>query len=472
MAYLEKTKNDIFVSYSHVDNTEDLDGQQCISLIVRQLRSILQQRLSREGVEVFWDASHLKANQALDSTLMDEVAQSAVMVAIVSPGYNSGDYTIAELEAFLKLPGADKRLFIFEVLPASSNDAQHPVLRDRKRFEFWHNTGASGATPMTLDPKLDRQLYMTALTDFCTQLKDQLVLLKRQEQGLEVKETVASADPTATILLAQSTDDLEYQRGQVRSALAQFNIRVLPEMDYPQGGLEFREAFDSDLEQADLVVQLLSNISGRMPADMPDGYMTYQCETAEKAGKALLCWRHPEIDVTRIDNPVHKALVNGPKVMASGLESFKSHILKQVEDQKKEPRLARNSLIFIGADRADMPLAEELLLALSKRGLPVALPIYEGTPEEIQQDLEENLIDSDNVVFVHGDAPTTWVRGFLRRMGRSLAARQSPREYQALIKAPPPKSEGLNHAFPNLDIIDCSDGFDVDHIVSVVESRL
>ena len=46
------------------------------------------------------------------------------------------------------------------------------------------------------------------------------------------------------------------------------------------------------------------------------------------------------------------------------------------------------------------------------------------------------------------------------------------REFQALVKAPPPKSEGLNHAFPNLEVIDCSEKFDVDHIVSVVESRL
>ena len=193
MAYLEKTKNDVFISYSHVDNAEDLDGQQCISLIVRQLRSILQQRLSREGVEVFWDASHLKANQKLDTTLMEEVEHSAIMVAIVSPAYHSGDYTIAELEAFLKQPGAEDRLFVFEVLPSGSDDAQHPVLREHKRFEFWHNTGASGATPMTLDPKLDRQMYMTALTDFCTQLKDQLVRLRRQEQGVAATVVAAPA---------------------------------------------------------------------------------------------------------------------------------------------------------------------------------------------------------------------------------------------------------------------------------------
>jgi len=158
--------------------------------------------------------------------------------------------------------------------------------------------------------------------------------------------------------------------------------------------------------------------------------------------------------------------------VACGLESLKTQIMKTLEAQKAPPRVARSSLIYIGADRADMPLAEELLKALSAKGLPVAVPIYEGTPEEIQEDMKENLIDSDSVLFVHGAAPTTWVRGFLRRLSRSLADRSGPPECTAMVKAPPPKSDTLNFAFPNLEIIDCSTDFDVDHVVSRMEARL
>ena len=473
MPFLKSFKSDVFVSYSHVDNFEDIDGQQCVSLIVRQMRSILQQRLSKNDIEIFWDASHLRANQILDSALQEQVAASAVMVAIVSPSYfEPGSYTIEELEWFLKQPGAEDRLFVLEILPTETPEDMHSAVRSRIRFHFWRNAGTQNATPMTLDPKTDRQVYMTELTDFCNQVRDRLINLSRAYNGGAAQIVSGPAEPIATVVLGQTTDDLEYERGQVRSALQQFNVRVLPEMDYPQGGNDFREAFAADLAQADLVVQLLGRAAGRMPADMPDGYLIYQCDAAEEMGKPIACWRHPEIDLEGIDNPLHRSLLGRPSVMACGLEAFKSQILKRIEDQKKAARPVRSSLIFIGADRSDMPLAEELLKALSAKGLPVAVPIYEGTPQEIQQDLEENLIDSDSVLFVHGAAPTTWVRGFLRRLGRSLALRDGPPDCTALVKAPPPKPEPLNHAFPNLQVIDCSEEFDVARIVAEMEASL
>lgn len=472
MPFLGNSKNDVFVSYAHVDNLEDIEGQRCVSLIVRQLRTILQQRLSREGLEIFWDQSHLGANRTLDSALENEVAASGVMVAIVSPAYQTGRYTVSELEAFLRQAGAEDRLFLLEILPTPADAKAHPAIGSRKRFEFWHMTGPGETVPMTFDPKLDRQAYMTRLTEFCNQIRDRLLAMKLAEDVHGAVPPATSAEPVATALLAQTTDDLDYESGQVRTALQQFNVRVLPEMDYPQGGIEFREAFEADLLRADLVVQLLGRSAGRMPVDMPNGYTSYQCEAAVAAGTPLVCWRHPEIDPETVDNPIHRALLTGPEVMASGLEAFKTHVMKLIEKREEPQRQVRPSLIFIGADRSDMELAEELLAALSKRGLPVAVPIYEGTPEDIQKDLEENLIDSDSVLFVHGAAPATWVRGFLRRLGRSMALRSAPPDCTALVKAPPPKTDGLNHAFPNLEVIDVSDQFDVDRIVAAMEARL
>ncbi|MEM6891104.1 MAG: toll/interleukin-1 receptor domain-containing protein [Pseudomonadota bacterium] len=472
MSFLDAFQNDIFVSYSHVDNLADMDGQQCVSMIVRQMRSILKQRLSRAGVEIYWDDSHLRANQIVDDALREQIASSGVMIAVTSPAYfDSDSYTLKELEWFLEQPSAADRLFILEVLPVEDESEMHPEVRSRKRFNFWQVSGGDLGAPMTLDPRHDRQPYMTALTEFCAQLRARLVDLKKDAGGPAPK-SAQPPKPEATVLLCQTTDDLEYERGQVRSALHQFNIRVLPEMEYPQGGQEFREAYEADLAEADMVVQLMGRAGGRMPADMPDGYLRYQCDAAIHAGKTLIAWRHPEVEPSEIDNPIHRAQLQRSEVIACGLESLKTLIVTSIEEQKQPAREVRSSLIFIGADRTDMPLAEELLQALSARGLPVAVPIYEGTPEEIQEDLKENLIDSDSVIFVHGAAPTKWVRSFMRRLSRSLADRSEPPDCTAMVKAPPPKSEGINFAFPNLQVIDCTDGFDVDRIMSHMEARL
>ncbi|MEM5493346.1 toll/interleukin-1 receptor domain-containing protein [Hoeflea sp. AS16] len=472
MSFLDQYQNDIFVSYSHVDNLADMDGQQCVSMIVRQMRSILKQRLSRDGVEIYWDDSHLRANQVVDEALQAQVASSGIMLAVTSPAYFDPDsYTLKELEWFLQQPGAGDRLFVLEVLPVDNENEMHPEVFTRKRFQFWQASGGAVGTPMILDPRHDRQPYMTALTEFCGQLRERLVGLKKEAGGI-APGSAQPAEPAATVLLCQTTDDLEYERGQVRSALQQFNIRVLPEMEYPQGGKEFRQAYEADLAEAGMVVQLMGRAGGRMPADMPNGYLSYQCDAAISAGKPLVAWRHPEVEPSEIENSVHRAQLQRAEVITCGLESLKTLIVKSLEEQKRPAREVRSSLIFIGADRTDMPLAKELLQALSKRGLPVAVPIYEGTPDEIQEDLTENLIDSDSVIFVHGAAPTKWVRSFMRRLSRSLADRSGPPDCTAMIKAPPPKSEGVNFSFPNLQIIDCTDGFDVERIISQMEPKL
>lgn len=480
MPYVEGYKNDVFVSYARDDDLDDIDGQRWVSNFVKLLTAILRQRLAcRDQLKVFWDQTALAANRVLDSALTEEAKQSAVFIAVCSPAYLSGEYTIRELEAFAEQSEGAEGLFVLEILAPFSTDLYHPAISKRTRFAFWRQSDGPGGIQMTLDPRADRNGYMQAITRFVDQIKNRLIEMKHRagvDAGLHsaVAQLQKLEDPgpaRGTVLLAQTTDDLEYDREQVRSALAQFDITVLPEFDYPQGGNDFRDAFSADLDRTDLFVQLLGRAAGRMPTDMPDGYPYYQFETARSAGKPILSWRHPEINLNEVSNPRHRELLSGDTVMVSGLESFKSDILRSIDGLHQVPKERRNSLIFVGAERSDLPIAEQLSAALTKRNLPVAVPIYEGTAEDIQRDLEENLMDSDTILFVHGAAPATWVRSFLRRFNKLLAMRETPPSKTALIRAPPPKLGKLGITLPYLEVIDCSEDLDIDRVVETIEAR-
>ena len=48
------------------------------------------------------------------------------------------------------------------------------------------------------------------------------------------------------MLLAQVTDDLYDERESVHAYLEQFAVKILPENDYPQGGIDFAAALEGD----------------------------------------------------------------------------------------------------------------------------------------------------------------------------------------------------------------------------------
>ena len=469
MAYCKRFRNDVFISYAHDDNHPDLDGQRWISRFVGQLTNTLRQRLGcRDELSVFWDQPDLNANCDLDTALLEEIQNAAVFVAFVSPAYQQGTHTIRELEIFTELAGAESRLFPLEVLPNELHVPGHPVFEAKPRFKFWRNGGPECRVPMALDPITDRNLYMQRITEFAEQVKMQL---KALHQPANEK---AAAEPrqktSATVLLAQVTDDLEFERESVKSYLSQAGITVVPEADYPQGGEIFCQAYQSDLARADLVVQLLGRATGLMPADMPSGYQHYQNQAAQDAGKPIISWRHPELDLAQVNSEIQRSLLAGETVVSIGLEAFKSDVVRTVHDLTNSARAPRTSLVFVGADRSDLRLAEDLRDAIAARKIPVALPIYEGSAEDIQNDLEENLLDSDAVLFLHGSAPATWVRGFLRRFNRLLALRDTPPSKTMLVKAPPPKDPEVGITLPYLDVVDCSDKFDVNRVMARLES--
>jgi hypothetical protein len=269
------------------------------------------------------------------------------------------------------------------------------------------------------------------------------------------------SDAQRRIYLAQTTDDLDEEREQVRRYVEQFGVEVLPASMHPQGGADFTAAAAADLARADAFVQLLGRRPARRPPDLPQGYDRAQAELAAAHGLPVLQWLRPDIDPAAVADPAHAELLQGAGVMRVGFETFKADIVKRLERKPPPPPVpSEEQFIFINADGSDLPLAEELRRELKNVGgaLRTAVPALEGSAEDVRLDLEENLIECDALLMVYGQSPPVWVRGQLRLYSKLKHRRRGPLKALAICLGPPDPKPDIGMDLPEIRQIDYRSG--------------
>jgi hypothetical protein len=281
----------------------------------------------------------------------------------------------------------------------------------------------------------------------------------------------------------------------VHAYLIQFGAKVLPDGDYMQGGAEFAEAVKDDLGKSTMFVQLLGPYRSNRPPDLkdegatePKSYAQYQYDTAKAGNVPVLQWRRPDVDPAAITH-WDKRLLDGPDVLAMGLQEFMKEIRKTVErniaeaekaaeKEKKQQQQQQASqagaggqteFLFINADSSDKELADQLLQAFAnKADWMAAGPLFQGSAEDITKDLDANLVDCGSLVLVYGKADAPWVRAQLRRYSKLERLRETPAKFKAILFAPPaPKPDiGIVGGFTKIDCQEHLTGDDVEKIVA------
>ena len=363
--------------------------------------------------------------------------------------------------------GESGRVFAIEYSPLDSNDEYPTVLRDQKRMAFWQRH-PEREIPVTMASGSD--IYLQTLLDLAEQIRKQLKKMK-EEQKVAAASVVelakaALAAPAArlpgegrTVFLAQVTDDLDEEREQVRRYVEQFGIAVLPQGMYPQGGTDFTKALEADLGRADAFVQLLGRTQAKRPPDMPLGYDRLQFEQAAARGLPILQWLRSDIDPASVADPQHARLLSGEHVLRMGLEGFKADIVKQLGKPPPPPASSGElQFVFINADGSDIELAENLRRDLKGANVSAAVPILQGSSEDVRLDLEENIVECDALVMVYGETTPVWVRGQLRLYSKLKHRRKQPLKALALYLGPPESKPDIGMDLPEIRKIDYREG--------------
>jgi hypothetical protein len=342
-------------------------------------------------------------------------------------------------------------------MPLDETDTYPHPLDTHKRLQLWRSNEPISKTPNPLNPSSEQ--FKDIINDLAEHIKNQLKALNSQAESVLPP---TNPEPLGKcVLLAQVTDDLEEEREQVRRYLEQFNISVLPKDNYPQGGNEFKAAFNNDLSVADFFVQLLGPKQGRTSPDFPEGYTRFQHSQVLKANKQLMQWRHPELPLANVQNPDYLNLLTAETVMATTLESFKAEIVRRCQLPIKPVKNTHSALplVFINADLEDLSIAKSIQSQFKHHKFPVAIPMFQTTSENYRENLKENLLDCEVLILVYGNAEPTWVQRQLKHFNKIRSERsKEPRIHALCIDLPPeppePKSD-ICLDFPELREIDC-----------------
>src|SRR5574341_135900 len=94
---------DVFVSYSHIDNEDEW-----VSRLHEHIRRAVDSKLGHRAN--FFRDPRLKTGAILDPALKEAVRNSAVFLAVLSPGYCESDYCKQELKWFADFAQGETRL--------------------------------------------------------------------------------------------------------------------------------------------------------------------------------------------------------------------------------------------------------------------------------------------------------------------------------------------------------------------------
>lgn len=490
MAVVPGFKHDVFVSYAHFDNEPDTQDIRWVSRFQADLKTALRQRLGVEPL-IFFDSRNLQAHDEL--TILTENAQkSAIFLAIFSPSYVKRQWTIKELEAFDQVASDRNRIITVELLPIKEADYP-PRFRQLKHAPFWWKDEreediAFKVTPKSNGDKYDRRLQTLAhqMEELMGELQAGTTRNQSSPQGADPGPAPTPQPPDAlpglsgkTVLLAQVTNDLYDERDQILAYLKQYGVKVLPEGDYMQGGGEFAKAVKADLERADYFVQLLGPYRSNRPPDLKEGpasaesksYAQFQYDAAKQRGLPILQWRRPDLDLASI-NHWDKPLLEGPTVVAMGLQEFMKEIKKTIERSiaaAEHKAVPKTDFLFIDADSSDQDLTDRLLKAFEHRqDWMAAGPLLEGTAEEITKDLDANLVECGALMLVYGRASAPWVRAQLRRYSKLERMRNEPPRFKGILFAPPGEKPEIawSGGFAKIDCPNGLTGQDIDRIMA------
>lgn len=466
----------IFISYAHIDDQPLTVGQEgWISRFKTALESLLSMRLGRTAS--VWRDEKLQGNDFFGEEIIERLAESDVLVPVLSSRYLNSAWCTKEISQFCQLAetrgglsvGNKARVFKIIKTPVESQAPLPESMRDLLGYEFF--TVKEGA-PLELDPAYGHefaQLFNQKVAVLAWHIAE---LLKTLETQPHAAASVASAADMAgpasaapakpVIYLAECSYDGKPARERLEAELVRLGYSVLPDQRLPMDEAEYIAAVTAQLERADLSVHVIGEHFGAVP----DGPTTksvpvHQNELAAlrsaATGMPRLIWM-PEalapkqplqvafVEALRSDRETRR----GADLITGDFEVLRTTLqqqLKKIEDARKAPAAVpepgevasgeATQLVYMVFDERDRKASVPLRKWLKAQGFEVATPLSEGDAAQVRLANQEQLARCDAVMIFYGCGDEAWKRAVqmeLRKMAGYRLDKPPPlvRTYLAL----------------------------------------
>ncbi|MDQ3803914.1 MAG: toll/interleukin-1 receptor domain-containing protein [Acidobacteriota bacterium] len=436
-------KDDIFISYAHIDNQPLAEGLRgWVESLHERLKIRLGQLLGEEAN--IWRDRKLQGNDIFADTLVEKLSSAAILVSVLSPRYVKSEWCIRELEEFCKvakanggLPGGHK-LPVFKVVKTFVPLQEHPPqLQGVLGYEFYEydpERGRAKEFSPEVMPQRDIR-YWEKLDDLAYDIKQ---LIEGMQRAAEAPNGRAAAgEPAApasgkTVYLAETTSDLSAQRDQVKRELQQHGHAVLPDKELPLDAVSLKQAVGEYLSRSHFSVHLIGEHYGIIPEGEEKSVVHLQSELAAGRGEDFLrlVWMPPGLQSReeRQQGFINTFLLGhqaqkGTEVLQTKLEDLKV-IIHETASRGPEPEPAAGEAagealginLYLICDKEDLQPANELADYLFNQGVDVVLPAMEGDEAQVYEDHKANLMDCDAVLIYYGRANEIWLRMKLREL--------------------------------------------------------
>jgi hypothetical protein len=472
---------DIFISYPNEADVPGVDNAGWVSTFCNYFKNKISLK-TRHDVRTYYDREQLGASDHLESDILKAARKSFIFVPILSPRYFAqGKFAWQELKAFCEGRDVTGRIFPIYIEPVARPD-RDPSVRGLKENKFYKGQGDRTAT-------LAPNEYIVELQHIAGQIVRRL-------------SPVATLSGK-TIWLAEREASLKEEWEQIRGYLEdELRLNVLPAYDYPADPERLRSEVESDLKKADIFVQLLSPEDEVLHHDEHPGDISraqLQSDAAKRENQrrwkdngnggqrisGLLQWRKPVRP--GIFKYWNEALLNGPDVIAGSLADLKLDIVAKFEELKKpevvEEKKApdgnaqvEKKLLFINAAQDDKAIADDLfqraLKLLGNNPLWTAKRSpYEGTPEELQQALDDNLALCNAVWLVYGRLRASWVDRQLSYFSKILPRRKAPlaKEQRPILLVPPSEPRDIFYSSADNLTVNLQNGITDDSVRELID---
>ena len=445
-------KNDIFISYAHLDNIPVTDGDQgWVSGFHRSLFGFVTQYLGKKPR--VWRDTKLQGNGKFGPEIIEALEQAAVLVAILSPCYVVSDWCQREVQTFYDRASqssnpcpVDQRMFKVLKFPWSQEHDEPNLLQELLGYRFYREDLASGKVK-EIRPDFGRVMeeeYKQKIADLAIEITQQLKALS-QSQSAPMTVPAVQEIPTRcrTVYLAETTGELQIQRNKIKRELEQVNYTVLPDRSLPYDS-SFRSVVTASLERSCLSIHLFGEQYGIVPEGEMKSVVILQHElalhqTTVNPDLRQILWLSPEVQSQdpRLEAFRQTLGWDADLLQMSG-EDLKTHIQEQLNPPpvKRSQSFKPNDLIriYVICDKGDMEEIDPLTNFLRDQGFEVMKPFFGNEAAAVRrQEHQEYLELSDAVLIYYGAGDEQWQREQLRYLQR--VERYSQRTHALLAKA-------------------------------------
>lgn len=442
MAFVLGFDNDIFISYAHVDNTEEW-----VDNFEKRLANRLQQFDRNAGITI-WRDQKLGGSDIFSDKIYKQIKASALLISILSPNGLDSNWCQQERQRFEKAAPStggfrlsDDRIRGIKVVKTPLSDDRHREVFGTLGYEFYRRSQTGRFTefdPTSADFRGKLDELAQEVWDLLNHLRDRALAPPRD----------------LSVYLSTATTDLSGWRETAARQLVAWNCRVLPEAALPTASPAMRNLIEESVSQCVLSI----HFAGLKPGFIAEGegqpVDVLQLDRARAKGVDRMIYQAPAIHPLMQEMLKEKQGLGFEECLKPATVDV---LLQSLEDRIKALRSAPPSsssslpTVYVVCAPGEWDEAMQLKTCIEAgRRYAALLPICKVDDERVRlRQHREDLRTSDAVLLYWGRAGEAWFRDQFREL---IGARKKRRRtlLPALCLSSPPDSNREQYRRPDI----------------------